>query len=155
MRTTDHTPSASPRETPPGWAQNLRQEVRTIRREQSQKMDFLRDDLLSECVAIRQSIRELKEQQRDLAVLMQNGIAEWLKHTEARRDLETYTPQEAARLLGCNERTIRRKIKSGEIPATRNAGSREYRIPCRIIDEMTNAGNVPAQPLKTENHANE
>lgn len=153
MRTTDETPSAPPRETPPGWVHSLRQEIRTIRRDQSQKIAFLRDDLLAECVAIKQSIRELKEQQRDLVVFMQNGIAEWLKRTEARRDVETCTPQEAARLLGYNERTVRRKIHRGEIPATKIAGSREYRIPCHVIDELLNTGNTPAQSLKNENDA--
>ncbi|EHK84895.1 helix-turn-helix domain-containing protein [Rhodococcus pyridinivorans] len=47
-----------------------------------------------------------------------------------------YTIKQAAAALALNEKTIRRRIADGKLPAFRLPGSHEWRIPVDAIDAM-------------------
>ncbi len=60
------------------------------------------------------------------------------------------TAQEAADLLGVSERTVRRRINAGELPAAKVAG--QYRIPASAVgrapvEHAGHAGRVPDAPV--------
>ena len=51
-----------------------------------------------------------------------------------------YTVEEAAEILRCSRKTIRRKILRGEIVASRPSGSRNWLIPETSLKAYVNAG---------------
>jgi len=61
-------------------------------------------------------------------------------------DCRFLTPSEVARILRCGVETVRRLVRMGLLPATRNPGANSHlRIPAQAVDEYLRSQRVSVQ----------